>query len=126
MTQAFRRTYSFSERASFRAWRKYPAATPNSTHIELWDAPEAPRKEFSSDSRQNHWTPPIACVGWIRCHLLDTTPTGAAPNPTPLPDSQERHLFLPTDDPHSAPQTATSALDYPRRCPRRHQRHRSG
>ncbi len=41
MTQAFRRTYSFSERASFRAWRKYPAATPNSTHVELWDAPNS-------------------------------------------------------------------------------------
>ncbi len=47
-------------------------------------------------------------------------------NPTPLPDTQGRHLSLPSDDPHSAPQTAISALDYPRRCPRRHQGHRSG
>ncbi len=41
MTQAFRRTYSFSECASFRAWRKYPAAIANSTHIELWAAPSS-------------------------------------------------------------------------------------
>ncbi len=41
MTQAFRRTYSFSECASFRAWRKYPSVTPNSTHVELWDAPNS-------------------------------------------------------------------------------------
>ena len=41
MTQAFRRTYSFSECVSFRAWRKYPAAIANSTHIELWAAPSS-------------------------------------------------------------------------------------
>jgi hypothetical protein len=41
MTQAFRRTYSFSECASFRAWRKYPAAIANSTHIKLWAAPSS-------------------------------------------------------------------------------------
>ena len=97
MTQAFRRTYSFSECASFRAWRKYPAAIANSTHIELWAAPSS---QMSRQVIAGLWPsmrrmPNVSCWHEARAQPGAFESTQSAALPTVKP---ERQVTLTTCD----------------------------